>query len=463
MEKPTFVTREEVRNTDVICTRGNGVLTHKGNVFYHELIKNYQKIYQRNYPRSLSPKEKKEIVGNVIKTIATLNPPGRFLKISYEKGGGKSLGRRDSSGLVEVFHAIQDAEAISKKVSQALREKPKRKKRSISTVVKDLKSNEIGSCNSGSDKCQRTRAHLNKDQLSFLTSFEKSNTTKKVDHDNQEFSLAQSLLRLRSQEKKLKNEGFNEQGGGLSNTYNNISGRATKLSFQDRKIRYDDGDASCDNSLHQINSRASTKKSKEFVNPKNGMVKNRVDTQQKKHQQEEERRNHSSYNGITNYCNQKDDEGNVTTSNFKDRKQIDASRCISLSLLPSISNKRRGNDDNHESISREHSDQHPEMRRKRGRTKMISVQDTVNRRPISNDIVKQENDHGKKSIKASKSYNDPVSLTSEVIEEFAIYLNRSHYSGQFNHGQEEISTSINQDAALLLNMRKSIVPKCVMF
>jgi hypothetical protein len=113
--EPIVVKRSEARQGDILCCRGNGVLTHPGNIFYLELIKKYQKIYQRTSPKSLNPREKRTIVRKVVDTIEELDPPGRFLRMAGRQEGG-----------VEIFHVIQERETIIKKVSQALREKPKK-------------------------------------------------------------------------------------------------------------------------------------------------------------------------------------------------------------------------------------------------------------------------------------------------------------------------------------------------
>jgi len=103
--------RDEVSCNDIFCSRGNGVLSHSGNQSYHDLIKKHKIIYQRKSPRPLRQREKKDIVRDVVNTINSMEPPGRFLKAHPS----------DS----DRFIVISDPALVTKKVSQALREKPK--------------------------------------------------------------------------------------------------------------------------------------------------------------------------------------------------------------------------------------------------------------------------------------------------------------------------------------------------
>ena len=128
MVEPIIVTRSEVRDSDILCCRGNGVIRHPGNKFYLQLIKQYQHIYQRTQ-QPLSAHEKRIIVTHIVDVVESSDPPGRFLRLV---GKQSSVGNNDGTGGVdpaqaeELFHVIQDRESRMKKVSQALREKPKK-------------------------------------------------------------------------------------------------------------------------------------------------------------------------------------------------------------------------------------------------------------------------------------------------------------------------------------------------
>lgn len=117
--QPIVVKRGEARNTDILCGRGNGVLCHPGNIYYLKLIKKHQSIYQhgKGGMQSLSQREKRKIVRHIIESIDELDPPGRFLKL---------VGRDTEHGFEEIYHVIKDDDTRMKKVSQALREKPKK-------------------------------------------------------------------------------------------------------------------------------------------------------------------------------------------------------------------------------------------------------------------------------------------------------------------------------------------------
>ena len=115
MAEPITVKRSQARDGDILCCRGNGVLSHPGNVFYLSLIKKYQKMYQSR-DQLLTAKEKRVIVRHIVDVIESLDPPGRFLKL---------VGRKPNEA-EDVFHVIQDRDTRMKKVSQALRERPKK-------------------------------------------------------------------------------------------------------------------------------------------------------------------------------------------------------------------------------------------------------------------------------------------------------------------------------------------------
>jgi hypothetical protein len=128
MVEPIIVKRSEARDRDILCCRGNGVLSHPGNIFYLQLIKQYQQIYQRS-DQPLSAKEKRIIVTHIVDVIEASDPPGRFLRLVGKQSSVSNIdgtGGVDPAQAEELFHVIQDRDSRMKKVSQALREKPKK-------------------------------------------------------------------------------------------------------------------------------------------------------------------------------------------------------------------------------------------------------------------------------------------------------------------------------------------------
>lgn len=101
----------DLKGRDIICSRGKGVLTNPGNIFYTTLISEHK----ANYQNALSVKEKKEVVTEVLRIIKSGKPGRRFLKPSGEDNddGSYEQLRRDD---------------VIKKIAQALREKPKTRK-----------------------------------------------------------------------------------------------------------------------------------------------------------------------------------------------------------------------------------------------------------------------------------------------------------------------------------------------
>ncbi|GKZ01266.1 hypothetical protein MPSEU_001077600 [Mayamaea pseudoterrestris] len=87
---------------DVLCGRGGRINSHEGNVRFRTLVHSRKKTYLAKETRKL---QKAHIAANIVQTIRSLEPAGRFLK-------------EDSSGM---WYDIGDAKAI-KKVGQALRE-----------------------------------------------------------------------------------------------------------------------------------------------------------------------------------------------------------------------------------------------------------------------------------------------------------------------------------------------------
>ena len=165
---PIMVTRSQCRDNDVLFSRGHGVMRHPGNRFYHQLITKYQHSY-RNHKQdtgSIVPRrsyEKRLVARNIVSIIESLDPPGRFLKFvgrqqqqqqqqqqdppadhdqqeeppppaSGEDGTLHSDRALKSSEISnntpadageEIYHVIQDIETKLRKISQALRDKPR--------------------------------------------------------------------------------------------------------------------------------------------------------------------------------------------------------------------------------------------------------------------------------------------------------------------------------------------------
>jgi len=95
-----------VTENDVLCGRGGGISSNKGNIRYMAMIKNKRLSYQ-----STKKGLKKEFAQTVVSEWRNQSPPGRFL--SEDK-------------VTKRWNDIGDAAAISK-VQQSLREKPKSK------------------------------------------------------------------------------------------------------------------------------------------------------------------------------------------------------------------------------------------------------------------------------------------------------------------------------------------------
>lgn len=110
MEPGSDVHETEVTESDVLSGRGNGVAGHEGNVFYTRLIKDNKEEYQGN----TSGKTKRQIALRIIDIIKAQDPPGRFLKSKKDE---------------PFVWSVQEDSVAIKKVTQALREKPKLKKK----------------------------------------------------------------------------------------------------------------------------------------------------------------------------------------------------------------------------------------------------------------------------------------------------------------------------------------------
>ena len=99
----------KINENDVLCGRGAGTNRHIGNQRFRELVQEYQQAY-------LVAKvlDKSAIAATVVETIASRNPPGRFLRVA----DGVKIGGKNESN----WFQISDRDALDK-TSQALRER----------------------------------------------------------------------------------------------------------------------------------------------------------------------------------------------------------------------------------------------------------------------------------------------------------------------------------------------------
>jgi hypothetical protein len=98
MTGETFPT---LHSNDVLSGRGNGVAIYPGNRQFREFIRSFKDEYVRAYRN-----EKGNVASDVIRTVLSLNPPGRFVE-KARNGNGYQL--------VDYSRALE-------KTSQALRE-----------------------------------------------------------------------------------------------------------------------------------------------------------------------------------------------------------------------------------------------------------------------------------------------------------------------------------------------------
>jgi hypothetical protein len=107
-QKSEEIHDSEVTDNDVLAGKGNGVANRPGNMFYTRVIKNHQEAYKSG----LNAKIKKAVAQKVLDIIKGQEPEGRFLKPKPD----------------ESFKwVIQNESFAMKKITQALREKPKSK------------------------------------------------------------------------------------------------------------------------------------------------------------------------------------------------------------------------------------------------------------------------------------------------------------------------------------------------
>lgn len=108
---------------DVLCGRGGLTNHHSGNIFFRKLVRRHQETYLL-----ASKRDKASVARQIVDTIRSLNPPGRFLKKTkqgtksgYKKGSDHNdyIPGDSSTG---VWVEIGDKKA-REKTSQALRER----------------------------------------------------------------------------------------------------------------------------------------------------------------------------------------------------------------------------------------------------------------------------------------------------------------------------------------------------
>jgi hypothetical protein len=89
------------RDTDVLLGRGNGIANYPGNLMFRQTVCAHRQLYENAY-RS----EKQSVAKQVIDSISSLDPPGRFIELTK---GGK--------------YVLVPIEKVLEKTCQALREK----------------------------------------------------------------------------------------------------------------------------------------------------------------------------------------------------------------------------------------------------------------------------------------------------------------------------------------------------
>lgn len=100
----------DLHRNDILSGRGRGPNSHSGNVYYRSLIKSEKLAYVNGNPR-----EKKLIITKILSKIASMNPPGRFLKENAQNND---------------WEVVSPDEA-RKKTAQALRENAVKIRRSF--------------------------------------------------------------------------------------------------------------------------------------------------------------------------------------------------------------------------------------------------------------------------------------------------------------------------------------------
>lgn len=120
---PGFIVDDiDITNNDVLSGRGKGATTREGNQFYLRLIKQYKDEYQNQK----FTKMKRKIAQRVLYIIKHQEPQGRFMK---------SEGGKHNSWIV------QDDVFATMKITQALREKPKKTANMKDSTLKGVEGN----------------------------------------------------------------------------------------------------------------------------------------------------------------------------------------------------------------------------------------------------------------------------------------------------------------------------------
>jgi hypothetical protein len=109
---------------DVVLGKGNGINNLPGNVRFRMLIDKYKPLYA-----ATARSAKGNIAELVLKEIATLHPPGRFLEPSPNNNN-----QQPSSHTPYIFREVSRKRA-KEKTCQALREKPSTRKDTSSSTT----------------------------------------------------------------------------------------------------------------------------------------------------------------------------------------------------------------------------------------------------------------------------------------------------------------------------------------
>ncbi len=173
--KDDVISNYHFTDNDILCSRGNGVLAHPGNISYMKLIKENKD----NYQQLKSAREKRKLVKNLLTQIQTQNPPGRFFKCYRSSPLSQKINDGGELDWYEVIDAVQ----IEKKISQALREKPKpyihrSKKKKEKTSDTKRKNGEKNNSNKNYNSAPATIT--NDDDSSSSVSSENLNFSKKI-------------------------------------------------------------------------------------------------------------------------------------------------------------------------------------------------------------------------------------------------------------------------------------------
>lgn len=104
--------KAEFTDSDVLCGRGGLTNNARGNIYFRHLVRQKQESYLL-----ASKREKAGVAREIVNTIRSLNPPGRFLKKDSKTGVWVEIGERKAR----------------EKTSQALREGAPEKRQELQT------------------------------------------------------------------------------------------------------------------------------------------------------------------------------------------------------------------------------------------------------------------------------------------------------------------------------------------